>query len=198
MIRKLSVVTLLLYSHFLLGQERSQDSLALNSPVLIQEFYTPASFSEYQGNEIKFPLKVKANLDFLLNTGGSFFNEVSPVYAGYFNAGVVMKNRNKILSLDYSLASSGLGDYMSEFVDSTGVLSGFGVATQEKFGYLANRIRGRFNWQMSKHFNAEIGNHTNFWGNGYRSMVLGENTTPYPYLKLTTKVWKIKYTNLFM
>ena len=198
MIRELSVVTLLLCSHFLLGQEGSQDSLVPKTPVLIQEFYAPVSFSEYQGSEIKLPLKVKADLDFLLNTGGSFVNEVSPVYSGYVNAGVVLKSRNKTLSLDYSLASLGLGNYMSEFVDSTGVLSGFGVVTQEKFGYLANRIRGRFNWQISKHFNTEIGNHTNFWGNGYRSMVLGENTTPYPYLKLTTKVWKIKYTNLFM
>ena len=119
MIRELSVVTLLLCNHFLLGQEGSQDSLVPKTPVLIQEFYTPVSFSEYQGSEIKLPLKVKANLDFLLNTGGSFVNEVSPVYAGYVNAGVVLKSRNKTLSLDYSLASLGLGNYMSEFVDST-------------------------------------------------------------------------------
>ncbi len=91
-----------------------------------------------------------------------------------------------------------MGTYISNFVDSVGIYPGFGVAKRNDIGHHVHRITGRLNFQFSRHFNAEIGNHTNFWGRGYRSMVLGEHMAPYPYLKLTTEVWKIKYVNLFM
>ncbi|HSZ72494.1 MAG TPA: hypothetical protein VK750_07435, partial [Cytophagaceae bacterium] len=37
----------------------------------------------------------------------------------------------------------------------------------------------------------------NFIGNGYRSLFLSDFSAPYTFLKLTTNIWKIKYTNLF-
>lgn len=198
MMKRLCFVILFFYSQVSFGQKESQDSLTVISPVLQEEFYGPVSFHEHQGKEFKSPLRIKAKSDYMVSTGGSISKEMAHVYTGYLQGGLTLKSRNKTLELDYAIASVGLGNYMSAFADSTGVLSGFGVATQENLGYFTNRLRGRFNWQMSKHLNLEFGNHTNFWGHGYRSMVLGENMSPYPYLKLTTKVWKIKYTNLFM
>ena len=47
-------------------------------------------------------------------------------------------------------------------------------------------------------FNFQFGNGKNFIGDGYRSFMLSDVAAPYPFLKINTKFWKIKYTNLWM
>ncbi len=47
-------------------------------------------------------------------------------------------------------------------------------------------------------FNFQFGNGKNFIGDGYRSFLLSDVAAPYPYFKISTKFWKIKYTNLWM
>src|SRR5690606_33618240 len=36
-----------------------------------------------------------------------------------------------------------------------------------------------------------------FIGDGYRSLLLSDGASPYPYVKLNTTFWKIKYTNIY-
>jgi len=50
----------------------------------------------------------------------------------------------------------------------------------------------------SKYFNFELGYGRNFIGDGYRSLILGDGSSPYPFFKINTTFWKIKYTNLNM
>jgi len=50
----------------------------------------------------------------------------------------------------------------------------------------------------SKHFNFQFGRGKNFIGDGYRSLFLSDVASPYPYFKISTNFWKIKYTNFFM
>ncbi len=47
-------------------------------------------------------------------------------------------------------------------------------------------------------FNFQFGNGKNFIGDGYRSFMVSDVASPYPFLKVSTKFWKIKYTNLWM
>ncbi len=47
-------------------------------------------------------------------------------------------------------------------------------------------------------FNFQFGNGKNFIGDGYRSLFLSDVASPYPFLKISTQFWKIKYTNLWM
>ncbi len=47
-------------------------------------------------------------------------------------------------------------------------------------------------------FNFQFGNGKNFIGDGYRTFFLSDVASPYPYFKISTKFWKIKYTNLWM
>ncbi|NNC70466.1 MAG: gliding motility protein RemB, partial [Flavobacteriaceae bacterium] len=47
-------------------------------------------------------------------------------------------------------------------------------------------------------FNFQFGNGKNFIGDGYRSFMLSDVASPYPFFKISTKFWKIKYTNLWM
>lgn len=56
---------------------------------------------------------------------------------------------------------------------------------------------GQVAYQASKHFDFQFGHGKNFFGDGYRSFFLSDNSFNYPYLKVTTSVWKVKYVNLF-
>ena len=44
---------------------------------------------------------------------------------------------------------------------------------------------------------SQFGHGKHFIGDGYRSMLLSDNAFNYPYLKITTDVWKVRYVNLF-
>lgn len=57
--------------------------------------------------------------------------------------------------------------------------------------------RGYISFQATKHINLQFGHDRFKVGNGYRSMILSDNAPAYLFLKMSTQVWKIKYTNLF-
>ena len=44
----------------------------------------------------------------------------------------------------------------------------------------------------------QLGYGRNFIGDGYRSLLQSDATSPYPYFKINTTFWKIKYTNTYM
>ncbi len=49
----------------------------------------------------------------------------------------------------------------------------------------------------SKFINLNLGYGRNFIGDGYRSLLLSDGASPYPYFKMNTSFWKIKYTNIY-
>ncbi|GAB3897624.1 hypothetical protein [Spirosoma agri] len=58
--------------------------------------------------------------------------------------------------------------------------------------------RGYFTLNILKIINLQFGHDRNFFGNGFRSLLLSDNSAPYLFLKLTTRLGrKIQYTNLF-
>ncbi|NBC58911.1 MAG: gliding motility protein RemB [Bacteroidetes bacterium] len=57
---------------------------------------------------------------------------------------------------------------------------------------------GYINYRFNDNFNAQIGNYKNILGDGYRSLFLSDNASPYPYVKVDAEFWKIKYTNIWM
>jgi hypothetical protein len=56
---------------------------------------------------------------------------------------------------------------------------------------------GQITYAPNKYFQVQLGHGENFIGDGYRSMLLSDNSTFYPYLKVTTSFWNIQYTNLY-
>lgn len=65
-------------------------------------------------------------------------------------------------------------------------------------GYDYPAAEGYLSYSPSKFFNLQFGHGKQFIGDGYRSLFMSDNATPYPYFKLTTSFWKIKYTNTWM
>lgn len=49
----------------------------------------------------------------------------------------------------------------------------------------------------SKYFNIQFGNPKLFLGDGYRSLLLSDHSSPYLNLKLETQFWRIKYVNIW-
>lgn len=52
-------------------------------------------------------------------------------------------------------------------------------------------------FQPNKFFTLQFGHGKNFIGDGYRSLFLSDNSFNYPFFKIVTDVWNIKYVNLW-
>lgn len=84
-------------------------------------------------------------------------------------------------------------------VGSAGTVPGRGKGKNFKSGGFDYPVAEAYlSYSPNKFFNFQFGHGKNFIGDGYRSMMLSDVASPYPYLKISTKFWKIKYTNLWM
>jgi hypothetical protein len=79
------------------------------------------------------------------------------------------------------------------------IIPGIGIAKSFKtdafdFPMAAANIK----YTPSNFMSLELGYGRNFIGDGYRSLLQSDATSPYPFLKINTTFWKIKYTNTYM
>jgi hypothetical protein len=92
--------------------------------------------------------------------------------------------------------------YIDSFITEYRVVPGQGESKPFKPGtinkaYDYNMAYGWVTYSPDRYFNFQFGQGKNFVGDGYRSLLLSDNSFAYPFLKVTTSVWKIKYMNLF-
>ena len=79
------------------------------------------------------------------------------------------------------------------------IIPGVGIAkTFKTNGYDFPSAEANMTYAPTKFMNIQLGYGRNFIGDGYRSLLEGDGASPYPYLKLNTTFWKIKYTNTYM
>ena len=57
--------------------------------------------------------------------------------------------------------------------------------------------RGYVTFNPLKSINLQFGHDKNFIGNGFRSLLLSDNSAPYLFLKLNTKIGRFNYTNIW-
>lgn len=89
-------------------------------------------------------------------------------------------------------------DYVVPFIKEYNVVPGQGKVRNFKgSAYDYANSTGYVSYTPSKHFNFQVGHDKNFLGDGYRSMLMSDNALYYPFFKITTTVWKIKYMNLY-
>lgn len=89
-------------------------------------------------------------------------------------------------------------DYIQNFTDSTLAVPYEGFWKQYQMtGVDFLRTQGYIDFNISKHIGAQMGYGKHFVGDGMRSMILSDFGNNYPYLRVTTDVWKIQYTNIF-
>jgi hypothetical protein len=101
----------------------------------------------------------------------------------------------------YTLLSDNHGrfmDYISNRYTSTGAISGENFWKQyNTTGYDFFSAKGYINFNITKNIRVKFGQDKNFIGDGYRSLILSDYSGNYTHLKIETKIWKFKYTNIF-
>ena len=97
-------------------------------------------------------------------------------------------------------------DYINNAIDveerktfaSDGLVFGRGKAKgfkEDSYDYPVSE--GYISYTPNSIFNVQMGQAKNFIGDGYRSLLFSDGSSPYPYVKLTTSFWKFQYTNLW-
>lgn len=60
-----------------------------------------------------------------------------------------------------------------------------------------NDIQGHIVYTPNHFFSFMLGKGNHFWGDGYRSFLLSDNASSYPFLRIESTFWNVKYTNLY-
>lgn len=95
--------------------------------------------------------------------------------------------------------NQGIDEWERKTFASDGLVFGRGKAKAFKeSSYDFPVSDGYIAYQPNKFFVFQLGQGKNFIGDGYRSMMVSDVASPYPYFKITTSFWKIQYTNLWM
>ena len=88
---------------------------------------------------------------------------------------------------------------LNPIIGGKAVVLGRGKAKDFKEGGFDYPVAEAYlSYTPNEFFNFQFGNGKNFIGDGYRSFFLSDVASPYPFLKISTSFWKIKYTNLWM
>jgi hypothetical protein len=103
------------------------------------------------------------------------------------------------LQMNYLRGQGVFPNYLDSIISATSVVPSFGYAWYgvQKNVFVYQLISGSVTYSPNKVFTLEVGNGKHFWGDGYRSLFISDNSYNYPYFKINTKVWKFNYTNLF-
>ncbi|RDI52170.1 gliding motility protein RemB [Flavobacterium glaciei] len=97
-------------------------------------------------------------------------------------------------------------DYFNRYAESIkpaggnpAIIPGIGIAKDFKTdSYDFPLAEANLTFVPSKYLDLQLGYGRNFIGDGYRSLLESDGASPYPYFKLNTNFWKIKYTNTYM
>ena len=74
------------------------------------------------------------------------------------------------------------------------IIPGRGIAAESNAGDFDYPVaEGYLSYTPNEFFNFQLGHGKQFIGDGYRSLLLSDNATNYPFLKIAADFWKIKY-----
>lgn len=130
--------------------------------------------------------------------GASAYPEPGAASFGAAGVGGSVYLRNRFyVRAGYQLAHQFFPDHLEVQRVETGTISGYGRAFALAEAHGTHYYTGAIGVRLGDHFSIESGREKSFWGDGYRSLILSNNTAPYGFLRLTTKVWHLKYVNLW-
>ena len=114
--------------------------------------------------------------------------------------------KNLVLTSTIYESQGRFADYYNQYATSIkpsggnpGIIPGIGIGKEFKTdGFDFPSADANITYTPSKMINLQLGYGRNFIGDGYRSLLMGDAASPYPYFKINTTFWKIKYTNTYM
>jgi hypothetical protein len=100
-------------------------------------------------------------------------------------------------STNFYESQSQFPDYIDSAIHKTTVVPGGARIKNLNGSFDYNIASGTISYSLKKYFNFQFGNDKVFIGDGYRSLLFSDNAFNFPFLKITTTIWKVQYTNLF-
>lgn len=160
-------------------------------------------FFQFQGEDYWFTLNPLVDL----RVGKSTPSDESYTYQNTRGIQVQAGLGDKLVFTTSVFESQGrFADYYNQYARSIrpsggnpAIIPGIGIAKEFKTnGFDFPSADANLTYTPSKMINLQLGYGRNFIGDGYRSLLLGDAASPYPYVKINTNFWKIKYTNTYM
>ena len=94
--------------------------------------------------------------------------------------------------------SSVLPEYLSTYINQTGIAPGQAAAnTYSTYGYDWSYYTASLSYTPIKYLNITLGHDKTFIGDGYRSELMSDYASPYPFLKLTGTLGNVRYMALY-
>jgi hypothetical protein len=91
-------------------------------------------------------------------------------------------------------SSAVLPEYLSTYINQVGIIPGMAYAkTYKPSGYDWSYITAVVSYTPIKYLNISAGRDKTFIGDGYRSMLLSDYASPYPFFKLTGTLGNVRY-----
>lgn len=98
---------------------------------------------------------------------------------------------------DVQVWNEAFPEYLDTLVRATRVSLGEGMVSGSGPAYTHYDWNAYVDWKTAKYFRLTMGRGKHFFGEGYRSMFLSDAATSYPYFRITTTAWHIRYVNVF-
>jgi len=143
---------------------------------ILSEFTLGKSFSHADTSGRTFSNTITSNIYSLgLQLGGTFGQNFTYNIAGFASTQTVP-------------------DYISTYIKQTGVIPGQGLSSNTGGNsYNLNYITATFSYTPSQYLNISAGRDKTFIGDGYRSLLLSDYSSPYLFFKLTATLGHLKY-----
>lgn len=159
------------------------------------------SLIRYEKEDFAFTIDPILNFEYGIDKGSNFPKKSWINTRGFLITASVGKKISVVSSFYENQAS--FNDYRfyrieelkGNVVPGQGKAKAFGdsLATTKDYAWAEAYV----SYQPNRYFSVKFGHGKNFFGDGYRSLLLSDNSFNYPFLKITTDVWNIKYVNLW-
>ncbi len=189
--RPISIFLLLFFSTNLLSQN-AFSSLYYGSRLKANttSFSPTLSEGELQNSFLEFT--ASSIISYSKSFGESDFDYHS------FGFSLAYKGNSKLsFSLDYEKFKGQQTSFINDYLEESHVFPGRGEIEKKGERYTFKDFNYRIAYNISNHFDVEFGQSKHFIGSGYRSLLLSDNSSNYPFLRFTTTFWKVRYTNLY-
>ena len=160
-------------------------------------------FVEVQGKDYWFTVDPFFDLQVGKDGEADFSSTYNNTRGIYIQAGL-----GKRLNLTTSIYESQgrFADYYNQYAESLkaygpdpAIIPGRGIAKRFKDNSYDYPVAEAYlSYTPTDFLNVQFGHGKNFIGDGYRSLFQSDVASPYPFLKLNTTFWKIKYTSTWM
>ncbi len=171
-----------------------------SKPILKYFYRSPGKFFEI--NQEHFKLTVNPIIE--LKAGKEFGNS-SPIFRNLRGIELSGLIDDKVYFYTNILENQQLfNNYTEDWINDYKAVPGAGLYKT----YNSTVLDGLHGWdflnsqayvglKISNSINLEFGHGKHFIGNGFRSLLLSDNSNNYFYLKFNTKIWKLQYQNIF-